>query len=139
MAGGLRITPLDGPARAFEPSAGGPRSARYEWQAFAAAIRDVAAYCDARRRIPDEVWVGAENLSPEDYLATLAGALETSIASGRPVQVERRTGRFTAAASVAEDSPKLWSWPIFPEGFHAPRLMDLARLQSWTIKPAISH
>jgi hypothetical protein len=26
---------------------------------------------------------------------------------------------------------------IFPEGFHAPRIMELARLQAWTLKPAL--
>jgi hypothetical protein len=38
---------------------------------------------------------------------------------------------------VADDSPKLWGWVIFPEGFHAPRLMELAKLQAWTLKPAL--
>ena len=31
----------------------------------------------------------------------------------------------------------LWSWPIFPPGFHAPEIMTLARLQAWTLKPAL--
>jgi hypothetical protein len=26
---------------------------------------------------------------------------------------------------------------LFPEGFHAPRIMDPARLQAWTLKPAL--
>jgi hypothetical protein len=38
---------------------------------------------------------------------------------------------------VAEDSPGLWGWVIFPEGFHAPHIMELARLQAWTLKPAV--
>ena len=49
----------------------------------------------------------------------------------------RRDGHFTADRYVAEDSPALWSWPIFPEGFHAPGIMELARLQAWTLKPAV--
>ena len=139
LVGGLRVTRLDGPTRAFTRAAGGPHSDRYEWRAFAGAMRDVAAYCAAHRRIPDEIWIGAENLAPADYLATLAWTLETAIASGRvPAQVARRTGRFTADQYVAEDSVRLWSWPIFPEGFHAPRLIELARLQAWTLKPAVS-
>jgi len=51
--------------------------------------------------------------------------------------VMRREGRYTADRSVAEDSPALWGWVIFPEGFHAPRIMELARLQAWTLKPAM--
>jgi hypothetical protein len=88
--------------------------------------------------VPDEIWIGAESLSPADYLATLAAALEGILASGRtPDRVDHVIGRFTADRYVAEDSPKLWNWVIFPEGFHAPRLMAVARLQAWTLKPAL--
>jgi hypothetical protein len=31
----------------------------------------------------------------------------------------------------------LWfSWPIHPAGFSAPELLELGRLQAWTLKPA---
>jgi hypothetical protein len=133
-----RLTLLDGPVRAFSPSIGGRRSTTFQWAAFANAIRDTAAYCRAHRRVPDEVWIGAESLSPADYLATLGGVLERLITSGQiPAEVERRTGQYTADQYVAEDSPRLWDWIIFPEGFHAPRIMELARLQAWTLKVAL--
>ena len=134
----LRLQSLDGPSRTFTPSTGGRRSTTYPWTAFAGAVRDTAAYHRAHRRMPDEIWIGAENLSPSDYLATLGTVVEAMISSGRfPSDVERKTGRFTSDAYVAEDSPKLWGWVIFPEGFHAPRIMELARLQAWTLKPAL--
>ena len=135
---GMKLTRLDGPTRAFTPSTGTLRSSSFRWSAFAAAVRDTAAYCRTHQRIPDEVWVGAENISPADFLAMLAGALEHAIASGQtPAEVERKSGGTTADRYVAEDSPKLWGWIIFPEGFHAPQLMELARLQAWTLKPAL--
>lgn len=134
---GVRIMPLDGPARAFSPSAGALRSATFPWHAFAGAVRETAAYCAVRHRVPDEIWIGAESISPADYLATLAAAVDDVLSGRTPVQVERRTGRFTADRYVADDSERLWGWVIFPEGFHAPRLMELARLQAWTLKPAM--
>ena len=68
----------------------------------------------------------------------LAGAFVAVAASGAaPTQVERRTGRFTADQYVAADSPKLWWWAIFSPGFHAREIMALARLQAWTLKPAL--
>ena len=77
-------------------------------------------------------------MSPADYLATLARTFEDLIATGKiPTDVIRREGHYTADRYVAEDSPELWSWVIFPEGFHAPRIMELARLQAWTLKPAV--
>jgi hypothetical protein len=84
------------------------------------------------------VWIGSQSLSPADYLATLAGVVETLIASGKPpVDVPRRAGRFTADRYVAQDSEPLWGWVIFPQGFHAPHIMELARAQAWTLKPAM--
>jgi Polysaccharide deacetylase len=133
-----KLAPLDGPVRAFSPSTGNLHSSTFQWPAFASAVRDTAAFCRVHRRMPDEVWIGAESISPADYLVTLAGALESVATSGElPAHVERRAGRYTADQYVAEDSPKLWDWIIFPEGFHAPRLMELARLQAWTLKPAL--
>ncbi len=134
------LTAIDGPARAFNPSAGGTRSAVFSWTAFGASVRDTGDYCRIHGRMPDEAWIGSENLSPADYLATLAGAAETVLATGTPpAEVARRSGHFTSDRYVGEDSEKLWSWPIFPDGFHAPRIMELARLQAWTLKPAVLH
>ena len=132
------MTALYGPARTYAPSTGGTRSSSFRWSAFAQAVHDTSDYCRTSHRLPDEVWIGAESLSPADYLATLARTLEDLIASGKiPTDVIRREGHYTADRHVAEDSPDLWRWPIFPEGFHAPRIMELARLQAWTLKPAV--
>ena len=133
-----KATALYGPARTYTPSTGGARSSSFRWSAFAQAVRDTSGYCRTTHRLPDEVWIGAESISPADYLATLAQTLEDLIVSGKtPTDVIRREGHYTADRYVAEDSPGLWSWPIFPEGFHAPRIMELARLQAWTLKPAV--
>jgi hypothetical protein len=134
----IKVAALDGPSRPYVPPAGGARSATFQWSAFARAVRDTADSCRTLHRIPDEVWIGVESMAPADYLATLARTYETVAASGAPPHdVVRLEGRFTADRYVADDSPQLWSWPIFPEGFHAPRIMELARLQAWTLKPAV--
>lgn len=133
-----KIAPLMGPTREFAPAIGPAPAQSFPWEAFARAVADTDAYCRAHRRVPDEIWVGTENLSPADYLATLAAAAGQVLAGGRPpATVARRAGRFTPDKYVAEDSTGLWDWPIFPEGFHAPRIMALARLQAWTLKPAV--
>jgi peptidoglycan/xylan/chitin deacetylase (PgdA/CDA1 family) len=134
----IRLTPIDGPAQVFSPSTGQLRSSSFSWEAFGSAVRDTAAYCRVHHRMPDEVWIGAENLSPVDYLATLGAVVEQFLATGKlPASVDRKSARTTFERYVAEDSTKLWGWIIFPEGFHAPRIMELARLQAWTLKPAL--
>jgi hypothetical protein len=122
----------------YAPPAGGTRPASFRWGAFAQAVRETSAFCRTSHRLPDEVWIGAESMSPADYLATLARTLEDLIGSGTiPTDVIGRQGHYTADRHVAEDAPALWGWVIFPEGFHAPRIMELARLQAWTLKPAV--
>ncbi len=38
---------------------------------------------------------------------------------------------------VAADSPGLLGgWVIHPDGFRAPRIVEMTRLQAWTLKPA---
>jgi hypothetical protein len=133
-----KLSSLYGPARRYTAPTGSGRSASFPWPAFAQAVRDTASFCRAAHRLPDEVWVGSESMAPADYLATLAHVVEESIASGKaPSTVTYYDGRFTADRYVAEDSPALWNWVIFPEGFHAPKIMELARLQAWTLKPAL--
>lgn len=134
----VKLTTLYGPARQFDPSAGRTKPSSLTWPAFAAAVRDVAGFTRAHQRMPDAVWFGVDSLSPQDYLATLAAVTEQLINTGKPPdQVVVREGRFTADRYVAEDSTRLWGWVIFPEGFHAPKIIELARLQAWTLKPAI--
>ena len=70
-------------------------------------------------------------------LATLGAVIENWQDYDANARISLRQGRFTADRYVAEDSPKLWGWVIFPEGFHAPKIMELARLQAWTLKPAL--
>jgi hypothetical protein len=42
------------------------------------------------------------------------------------------------ARHVAADTPGLFGgWVIHKEGFRAPKLVELARLQAWTLKPAL--
>ena len=133
-----KVAALYGPARPYIASTTGTQSSSFGWAAFAHAVGDTADFCRTAHRVPDEVWIGTQSLSPADYLATLAHVVEELIGTGKPpAAVPLQTGRYTADRYVAEDSPNLWSWPIFPEGFHAPRIMELARLQAWTLKPAV--
>jgi hypothetical protein len=42
------------------------------------------------------------------------------------------------ARHIAKDTPELFGgWIIHKEGFRAPKILEVARLQAWTLKPAI--
>jgi hypothetical protein len=61
------------------------------------------------------------------------------LVDGKPIPdtVELKPAKFAAAAHVADDGPGLWGWVIFPRGFRAPAMMELAKRQAWTLKPAL--
>jgi hypothetical protein len=134
----VKLKPLYGPARSFAASVGGVSPVVIRQVEFTETVRDVARFLQMHGRIPDEVWLGAQSIAPQDYLATLGAVLESwRIAKGNQSELALRKGKFTSDRYIAEDSTRLWGWVIFPEGFHAPKLMELAQLQAWTLKPAL--
>jgi hypothetical protein len=108
------------------------------WSQFSRTVLDVADFVERREQVPNAVWFGSAAVPPENYLAALAPVARTLLAKSEPpASVKVPPARLAAGKYVAEDSPALWSWPIFPEGFHSAHLMSLARLQVWTLKPAL--
>ena len=96
---------------------------------FERAKADAVSFITANKRLPDEVWLGSATLSIGDFAATLAG----DDGSGG-VRVRRANLDFEKYFS--EEPRKAFDWPIHPESFRAPELLELARLQGWTLKPA---
>lgn len=89
-------------------------------------------------RIPDVIWLGSVAVGPEVYLQGLA-SMAGCLLDAKPIPdiVSLPPATLASAQYVSADDPKLWNWIIFPKGFHAPALMQLARRQAWTLKPAI--
>ncbi len=132
LPNGLR-TPF-GPADQIQMN---PSARTVSWTEFLQALRENRQLLEECLQLPHTIRIGTQALSPEDFLATLGSVIEVQIERKPPPRnVTLRRGRFTAAQYASVDSPSLWSWPIFPQGFHAPNLMRLAQLQTWTIKPA---
>jgi hypothetical protein len=105
---------------------------------FARTAEDVADYFRKHGRVPSAVWLGSTAVTPEAYLAALAKVvLATADGSPLPEQIELKPTPLATAKYVQDDNPKLWGWVIFPADFRAPAMMELAKRQAWTIKPAI--
>src|SRR5262245_26795828 len=133
-----KLNPVYGPTHQFEPAAGSGKLTTKKREEFNDSVLQVSQFCRTHGRMPDEIWIGASSISPQDYLATLGAVIEGwKNANDFLSDIALRQGKYTADRFVAEDSPRLWGWVIFPEGFHAPKIMELARLQAWTLKPAI--
>lgn len=113
-----------------------------DWFAFRDAAKDVFGFIRTERRIPARVFIGAEMVAPADFLVALARVYEFQRANGRLPQAEGvplgQQLQLLPAQHVAEDTPELFgNWPIHKSGYQAPKLMELARLQAWTLKPAL--
>lgn len=105
---------------------------------FGRTVADVGEYLQRHGRVPSAVWLGSVAVTPEAYLVALAKvAGELLDEKPIPEKIELKPIQLTAAKYVADDNPNLWRWVIFPKGFRAPRLMELAKRQAWTIKPAL--
>jgi hypothetical protein len=98
--------------------------------AFERATADASGFIRVNHRLPAEIWIGSEKLSLADFAATLAAD------TGETGAVTVRKGNLEMEKYVSTDARGSFLWPIHPEGFSAPELLELARLQAWTLKPA---
>jgi hypothetical protein len=119
---------VDGPSRSGESRL---KSRAISRSAFERAKADVVSFINTSRRLPAEVWIGSETMSLGDFAATLAAD------DGASAQVAIRRANPEMARYIATDAARSFGWPIHPEGFQAPSLLEMARLQAWTLKPAL--
>jgi hypothetical protein len=112
------------------------------WPAFRDAVLDVSDYLRKEERVPARVFIGPDPIAPADFLVGLGSAYEFYSRNGRlPVAEGVTLGNnveILPARHVAKDTPDLFGgWIIHKEGFRAPKILEVARLQSWTLKPAL--
>jgi len=145
VADSVRNGPKSSPAHVLHGTPYGPgnpgragESFDVSWSQFSRTVLDVDSALKTSGQIPNVIWFGSRTATPESYLAALA-QVTRALAEKRspPDPVTIRPAALDAARYVADDSPSLWDWIIFPPGFDAPQLMGLAKAQAWTLKPAI--
>jgi hypothetical protein len=115
---------------------------RLAWRAFRDATLDVRDFIQTHQRVPARVFIGADPIAPADFLVSLASAYDLHRKNGNlPEQDEVSPGTNVAVSSaryIAKDTPNLFGgWVIHKEGFRAPKILEVARLQAWTLKPAL--
>lgn len=124
----LEIPPryVDGPARRGTTTL--TRRDIPRW-AFEKSKGETVQFIRTEGRLPDHVWIGSDRLSLGDFAATLASD------TGGP-QVEVRKGNLEFERHVTTDAARAYNWVIHPQGFAPGDLLELGRLQAWTLKPA---
>lgn len=140
-----QISPISAPLGLLGPDGEPPEAhgrTHLRWPAFQTALGDVVNYIHKEQRIPARVFIGPDPVSPGAFLVGLADVFAAYQKEGQlPDETgvdlpERVALRFEQ--HVAEDTPGLFGgWIIHKENFRAPKVMAMARLQAWTLKPAI--
>ena len=102
---------------------------------------DTREFVQTHQRVPARVFLGADSVAPADFLIGLAGIYQKHSTNGA---LPHEAVGFSAntvvlpARHIAKDSPNLFGgWVIHKEGFRAPKILEVARLQAWTLKPAL--
>jgi len=114
-------------------------SAEVSWKDFAESCTEVSKFVEENGMIPSKVKVGGQVFSPESHFKAVASVL-SYVAKEKmaPSKVSIGKGELDIAKYVSEDGARdAWRWSIFPKGFSAPSLVRLAKLQTWTLKPAL--
>lgn len=110
------------------------------WEAFRDAVVDVRDYLRAHNRVPPRVFIGADYVAPADFLGGLAAAwCHYAEHHSRPPEGVR-LGKNRAVLTerhVAEKPVTPFTWSIHKPNLSLARILDVARLQAWTLKPAI--
>lgn len=105
------------------------------------ASSQVKDFLLTHHQIPPEVWIGCQAVTPERYLLEMVRTLEyRAIAREKQLrnkQLGSEEPALLTSRCVADNSQTLWKWVIFPDGFSAPNVMAQAKLQAWTLKPAV--
>ena len=110
------------------------------WQAFGHSVCAAASHVKERCQVPSFLQVAGRIVAPYDYLAACARVLDSLLAGKRaPDEVAIRPTPAPMEDYVDETAARsAWKGSMAPPGgFQAPKMIDLAKLQSWTLKPAL--
>jgi len=132
----LRVRRVLGPTEEFLYDG---RSELIRWEDFAESCVRATRYILENGRIPSRIEVGNLLLGPYDFLKTAVDAIFFIAREKRtPLTIKIQKGTLDTSKYISEEGAEdAWKWTIFPEGFAAPNLVSVARLQAWTLKPAL--
>jgi len=105
------------------------------------AAEKVSTFIAKKGCMPSSIKIGdSAELVPSDFLATLA-RLSKSLVSGESVgkSVTLRRARMILEEKFVDGNAfkRSCEWGILPKGFKAPKILEQAKLQTWTLVPAV--
>jgi hypothetical protein len=91
------------------------------------------------RKVPDAIRLSSTILSPVDYLATSTKILRMLLEKRKlPSVIFVQRARLENEKYInVRAFRKAFKWYVLPRGFKALNLIEHAKLQTWTLKPAV--
>jgi hypothetical protein len=131
----IKVTPLLGPD-VLPPAT---ECSQITWADFETAVLDAREFIQYHAQVPSRVFAGVAKIAPADFLISMANVLadpENNIRKAGIVKIPQGT-QVATESLVAKDAPRLFGgWVIHRENFQAAKILELGRLQAWTLKPA---
>jgi hypothetical protein len=111
------------------------------WFAFRDALADVRDYVEKNGRVPARVFIGPDAISPTDFLASLATWYDSDARKDRAGPESSipliREVPLATVSHITRDAPNVFGgWVIHRANYRAPHVLEVARWQAWTLKPA---
>lgn len=130
----VKCQPLLGPVRRCLPD---EKVKKVPFLLFLEGVKETKAYIEHYGRVPSEVWLGAMKLPLANFCSAVARVFLEIIRKKEITEVEIVPGNVTCEQFAKEEYARIcWEWGCFPEGFSAPKILELTKLQTWSLKPA---
>ncbi len=129
-------------APVYNPSARPAKAVRglsVPWPEFCETLAAVSRHLNEKQAVPNGVPFRKGLAPPEDFLGAVARVTARLLKGQNPPDTVELPSMICSFESyVDEEAGKsAWKGSMMPPDFSAPKLIELAKLEAWTLKPAI--
>ena len=110
-----------------------------ELQALLDSVEEVSASIADHHRVPASVFIDHRAIAPGRFLKAAAQVVQAAAAGGAlPARLSLDPGwREPGIVQRTDFSEMRFTWSMFHPGFEGRRVIEMAKLQAWTAKPAL--
>jgi hypothetical protein len=132
---GKHLSPefLYGPERDYTSVSSG----KLEVGALAKAVSEQYSSVLGFKQLPDYYQVGDSKINPVDMFCTLKKAIDMNLSAADMIEPSIGQGRLVCMDHVNTRNDWGVSWVVFPKDIDVSNIIQLAQLQTWTLKPAL--
>ena len=105
-----------------------------------AASEKASRFMAEKGCMPSSVRIGnSAELAPSDFLATLSKLALELIRGKKPIEIPLQRAKLILEEKFVDSQAfkRACQWKILPKGFSAPKILEQAKLQTWTLVPAV--